>query len=540
MATMSTEATVMPPKDEEELNLEKLVFGDQSGFEANLRKIENLYDYSDGEEDDFVLDASDEEDSLEGENQDDMFFIDDGADATVAFEKDNNDAMDVDGDDSDEEPAAWDDSDDERIAVSVLSTRSKKLRQTQEEQTLSGAAYQARLRAQYEKIYPRPDWADNWKSDDDDDDDDDEYLSEAEEDAAVGLNTATLNNILNATSSFLQTSTKLLPAHKIEISRLKDANIARRSRGAIQSINFHPSHPLLITGGFDRTLRIYQIDGKSNQFVSSIHFRDSPIQTCQFSTLKGSNIVYMAGRRRYMNRWDLASGEVEKISRMYGQEKFQKSYEYFKISPLGTHIALLGSSGWVNLVSGQTGQFTKGFKVNGFVADFVFTRDEKSLIISNEAGDFWEFDLESSSNKPSRRWTDASAVNVTRITLGGPSDRWLAVGTKSGVVNIFDRSTFEGVLPGKNPVPFKEVTNLITATSHLAFSPDGQILCISSKQKKDALKLVHLPSGTVFSNWPTSGTPLGRVTVTEFSPNGQMLAIGNDSGKVTLWRINHY
>ncbi|KAF8003720.1 hypothetical protein HF325_001168 [Metschnikowia pulcherrima] len=474
MAIMSTEATVVPPKDEEELSLEKLVFGDQSGFEANLRKIENLYDYSDGEEDDFVLDASDEEDSLEGENQDDMFFIDDGADATVAFEKDNNDAMDVDGDDLDEEPAAWDDSDDERIAVSVLSTRLKKLRQTQEEQTLSGAAYQARL------------------------------------------------------------------PHKIEILRLKDANIARRSRGAIQSINFHPLHPLLITGGFDRTLRIYQIDGKSNQFVSLIHFRDLPIQTCQFLTLKGSNIVYMAGRRRYMNRWDLASGEVEKILRMYGQEKFQKSYEYFKISPLGTHIALLGSSGWVNLVSGQTGQFTKGFKVNGFVADFVFTRDEKSLIISNEAGDFWEFDLESSSNKPSRRWTDASAVNVTRITLGGPSDRWLAVGTKSGVVNIFDRSTFEGVLPGKNPVPFKEVTNLITATSHLAFSPDGQILCISSKQKKDALKLVHLPLGTVFSNWPTSGTPLGRVTVTEFSPNGQMLAIGNDSGKVTLWRINHY
>ncbi|GEQ72678.1 hypothetical protein JCM33374_g6365 [Metschnikowia sp. JCM 33374] len=535
---MSTEAIAVPPKDEEELNLEKLVFGDQSGFEANLRKIENLYEYSDDENDAFSDRFSENEDSGSEENEDDMFFIDEGADPSVGFEQQDEYSMDIDGAEQSNEEAAWVDSDDEKIAVSVISTRLKKLRETQEEQSLSGSDYQLRLRAQYEKIYPRPTWADNW--DREEEEEDDEYLSEAEEDAQVGLNLATLTDILNTTNNFLSTSTKLLPAHKIEISRLKDANISRRSRGAIQSMNFHPSHPLLISGGFDRTLRIYHIDGKTNQFVSSIHFRDSPIQTCQFSTFKGSNIVYMAGRRRYMNRWDLSTGEVEKISRMYGQEKFQKSYEYFQISPFGTYIALLGSSGWVNLVSGQTGQFARGFKINGFVADFVFTRDENTLIVSNESGEFWEFNVNSSSTKPSRRWTDTSAVNVTKINLGGPSDRWLAVGTKSGVVNIFDRTTFEGLQPGKNPKPFKEVTNLVTLISHLTFSPDGQILCISSKQKKDALKLVHLPSGTVFSNWPTSGTPLGRVTVAEFSPNGQMLAIGNDSGKITLWRLNHY
>ncbi|OBA21223.1 WD40 repeat-like protein [Metschnikowia bicuspidata var. bicuspidata NRRL YB-4993] len=532
---MSTEDIVVPPKDEEELNLEKLVFGDQSGFEANLRKIENLYDYSDGD-DDFLDKISEDEGSLIDENEDDMFFIDEGANSAVTFETDN-DSMDVENDQHIEEEFAWMDSDDEKIAVSVTSTRLKKLRETQEEQSLSGLAYQARLRAQYEKIYPRPTWADNWGNEREDND---EYLLEAEEDAQVGLNIATLTAILKSTDNFLQASTKLLPAHKIEILRLKDANIVRRSRGAIQSMDFHPLHPLLITGGFDRTLRIYHIDGKTNQFVSLIHLRDLPIQTCQFLTLENSSLVYMAGRRRYMNRWDLTTGEVEKILRMYGQEKFQKSYEYFKISPFGTYIALLGSSGWVNLVSGKTGQFVRGFKINGFVSDFVFTRDEKTLIVSNESGEFWEFSMDTSSNKPSCRWTDSSAVNVTKIKLGGPSDRWLAVGTKSGVVNIFDRSTFEGLQHGMNPKPFKEVTNLVTSISHLAFSPDGQVMCVSSKQKKDALKLVHLPLGTVFSNWPTSGTPLGRVTVAEFSPNSQMLAIGNDTGKVTLWRLNHY
>ena len=68
-------------------------------------------------------------------NQNDNFFINDGVYASVVFEKDYNDALDVDGDFLDEEPEAWDDFDDEKLAVSVMSTRLKKLRQTQGEQT---------------------------------------------------------------------------------------------------------------------------------------------------------------------------------------------------------------------------------------------------------------------------------------------------------------------------------------------------------------------------------------------------------------------
>ena len=44
------EEVIIPPKDEEEILLEKLVFGDAAGFENNLKKLDNLYDYSDEEE----------------------------------------------------------------------------------------------------------------------------------------------------------------------------------------------------------------------------------------------------------------------------------------------------------------------------------------------------------------------------------------------------------------------------------------------------------------------------------------------------------
>ncbi len=68
----------------------------------------------------------------------------------------------------------------------------------------------------------------------------------------------------------------------------------------------------------------------------------------------------------------------------------------------------------------------------------------------------------------------------------------------------------------------------------------AQILAMASRMKKDALRLVHLPSCTVFSNWPTSRSPLGYVHSLAFSPGGGYLAIGNAKGRTLLYRLHHY
>lgn len=56
--------------------------------------------------------------------------------------------------------AAWVDSDDERIVVSLASNpRLRKLRTTESEDLVNGKEYSKRLRRQYERLYPVPDWA---------------------------------------------------------------------------------------------------------------------------------------------------------------------------------------------------------------------------------------------------------------------------------------------------------------------------------------------------------------------------------------------
>ena len=62
------------------------------------------------------------------------------------------------GEDQDSDNA-WEDSDDEKVNISLLtSDKLKKLRKTPQDSVISGKSYIIRLRSQFEKIYPRPQW----------------------------------------------------------------------------------------------------------------------------------------------------------------------------------------------------------------------------------------------------------------------------------------------------------------------------------------------------------------------------------------------
>lgn len=529
---------IPPPKDEEELELEKLVFGDLEGFEANLKNIDNLYEESDEYESNSELDDESDEDDLEKVQDDQLFFVDEGENDGDQMDVDNEDDDDEEDEDdvtSSEESDAWKDSEDEEISISLLqSDKMKKLRKKETDSTISGKAYISRLRSQFEKIYPRPQWADATFEKDDDEDNEgsgDEEIQSDDEKTEQG-DVKALAKILQKTHNFQNNkNSKLLPPTKLDITRLKDANQKHPSKAAIQSLSFHPTHPLLLTGGYDRTIRIYHVDGKINNVVTTIHLRDTPIQTAKFNQNNQINKVFAGGRRRYMYSWDLQTGAVEKISRLYGHEDTQRSFENFKVSPKGSFIGLVGNSGWVNIISSATSLYIQGFKIEGTIVDFDWSANEDFIVAINSTGDIWEFSLKT--KKVVKKWRDETGVGITKVRLGGKNDRWCAVGSDSGIVTVYDRLN-----PTKKPIG--TLDQLVTSISTLEFSSDGQMLCIASRAKKDALRLVHLPSCKVFQNWPTSGTPLGKVTAACFSPNNEMLSVGNEAGKVRLWRLNHY
>lgn len=560
----------VPAPGEEELYLEKLVFGDSDGFANNLRNIDNLYndndeDYedqnanlfndSDSEPDEFLdsyankqeygfdeidnekSDSDEEGDDVNKLDDDQLFFNDSEADSDAM---DVDDEVDNESETDDSSDDLWNDSDDERLLIDVNSfDRLRKLRESEDERFIPGLEYVDRLKKQYKSTFKVPEWTTHEYIDDKEDEDADEANEETRKqlfDKVGSANRTVITSSSNPLMDFLSQNqtynitnekSKLLNPEHLNIDRLIDANISKPSRSSIQSLSFHPTQPLLLTGGFDRTLRIYHIDGKNNNLITSLHLRQSPIQSCSFlkDPESGLTTILSGGRRKYMFKWSIDMGIIEKITRMYGNENKQRSFEHFKTSKDGKFIALAGNSGWVNILSVATSQWTQGFKIEGTLVDFEFINNER-LIIINQAGEIWEFSL--TNYNVINRWTDVTGIGITRIRAS-PNGRFLAIGSNTGFVNIYDRL--------KDNRLMKSVSNLTTTISSLEFSHDSQVLCIASRDARDALRLVHLPSCNVFKNWPTSVTPLGKVTAVAFAPSGGFLATGNEQGRVRLWRL---
>lgn len=571
--------------DEEELYLEKLVFGDADGFANNLKNIDNLYEdedeneynnhqnninanpfnYSDSESDEFLDNFSnkqeygfdeidnksdnenndDDDSQMRNLNDDELFFNDSDADSNlmdIDMNNESNTKSHGSNSDSDSDDDAWEDSDDERLIIDVTTIdRLKKLRENEDERFIAGLEYINRLKKQYKNTFQVPDWATHEYEDDKIDADDEEGGEESNNGntgifdsvgpAQSNIITASSNPLSdflsqNQTYNITNEKSKLLNPEHLNIDRLVDANISKLSKSSIQSMSFHPTQPLLLTGGFDRTLRIYHIDGKHNNLITSLHLKQSPVQTCVFIKDKSSGLttIMSGGRRKYMFKWNIDLGTIEKITRMYGNEIRQRSFEHFKTSKDGKFIALAGNGGWVNILSISTSQWIHGFKIEGTLMDFEFTNDK--LIVINQAGEIWEFNM--SNYSIVKRWTDVTGIGITIIRVS-PNGRYLAIGSNTGFVNVYDRI--------KENTLIKSIDNLTTTISSLEFSHDSQVLCIASRAKRDALRLVHLPSCNVFKNWPTSVTPLGKVTSVAFSPSGGFLATGNEQGRIRLWKL---
>lgn len=293
-----------------------------------------------------------------------------------------------------------------------------------------------------------------------------------------------------------------------------------------------------------------------------MHIRGTPLSTTAFHPHDGR--IFLSARRRYFHVWNLNTGRVEKISRIYGQQHEQRSMERFKISPNGQYMALLGSArkggGVVNILSASSLQWICQVRIEsrGGVADFCWWRDSNGFCIAGKNGEITEWSIRE--QRVIARWQDEGAVGTTTLALGGQhefsksvigTDRWVVIGSSSGIVNIYDRRLWLASPPPSSeqpiplqPTPTKVFDQLTSPTSNLTFSPDGQLLAMASRWAPDALRLIHLPSCTVFKNWPTSSTPLGRITSVAIAGGDivggdvhSVLAVANEQGKIRMWEI---
>lgn len=240
----------------------------------------------------------------------------------------------------------------------------------------------------------------------------------------------------------------------------------------------------------------------------------------------------MSGRRPFFYVYDAVAGKLELVPRIIGRE--EKSLETFFASPDGKTVAFCGNDGYVILFDAARKQWIADLKMNGSVRAISFSKDGEQVLGSGSDGDVYRWDLRT------RRCIERfSNQDGTISSFVAASSRHLAVGAESGVVNLYSEyETSSKAVSHRQPI--KSIMNLRTSADMLRFNTDGQLLAMSSKREKNSLKLLHVPTATVYSNWPTSKTPLNYVWSTDFSPESKFLAVGNDQGKCLLYRLMYY
>eukprot|EP00878_Enallax_costatus_P004426 GHUV01004666.1.p1 GENE.GHUV01004666.1~~GHUV01004666.1.p1 ORF type:complete len:513 (+),score=175.81 GHUV01004666.1:273-1811(+) len=317
----------------------------------------------------------------------------------------------------------WEDPADADITVQVASApRLRKLRQSKGQTDMTGAEYEAALRRQHCVLHSRTSWALSNR----------QQQQKGKGTGAVGdineqeePDEATAERLLRSGGNMLLSSAGgaasaggLLAPGSIELSRLRDANGASPSDAVVQSVQFHPNGQLMLTAGFDKRLRLFQVDGLRNPLVQSLFLQDCPIHSAAFAA--GGNAVVAAGRRPFYYIADLHNSKLERVTAppsLYhqssrppagsgaskssrngskgnkqragaGSAAGMKSCESFAASP-DPHkplLAFLGDGGHIGLVSLGSRSAVGSLKMNGSARAAVFTSDGSCLIT---AGGVW-------------------------------------------------------------------------------------------------------------------------------------------------------
>ncbi|KAJ1692466.1 hypothetical protein LUZ63_009164 [Rhynchospora breviuscula] len=408
---------------------------------------------------------------------------------------------------------AWVDEEEERTQVDIAKVnRLRKLRRDAEEQLISGSEYVERLRAQHVKLNPGTDWA---------------RAGSDQESGLTGVDDDGREELLTSNADLvLKDSVKLLPG-LLEFSRLNNANREEKSNSVINSVQFHRNGQLLLTAGLDRRMRLFQVDGKRNPKASSIFLEDCPIYKASF--LPDGSEVILAGRRKFFYSFDLVKSSVNRVRPLTGRD--EKSLESFEVSPDSKTIAFVGNEGYILLVSAKTKQLIGTLKMNGSVRSLAFAENGTQLLSSGGDGQVYHWDI--GTRKCIHVGTDEGSLVATSFCVS-PDSSMFCTGSSSGIVNVYKRDEFLG---GKRR-PLKIVKNLTTEVNEMRFNHDAQILAICSRMKSKAVRLVHVPSCSVFSNWPNGNLGLARCL--DFSPNSGFLTVGNAEGQVLLFKLHHY
>lgn len=412
---------------------------------------------------------------------------------------------------------AWVDEDDEIEEEVDVTHRFRRALATGGESSLSKAGLQQRMKDRFEKAMGgAPAWA---------------QIESKQTRTRAAEDSDSDEDLTTKTGTFTQNSDNL-PKGILKMKKCADVNFSRKSSDSLTSVQFHPSAQVAMTTGMDQSLSLFQVDGDSNPLIQNLFLDQFPVCRARF-TSDGLSVMATSFRNKLFYLYHMTEGKVTPVSGVRGLNEAR--VKEFSVCPVGGTVLLWGSRGYLHLLTLKTNEVVRSLKLNGEVSAVSFSSDGTTVFSSSDDGEVYVWDLRSS--RCLNRFTDDGCVKSTAMAMS-PNGRYLATGSQSGVVNIYP---VESCLSSSQPRPLKSVMNLLTSCTSLSFSPTSEILALGSRVADEALKLLHVPSLSVFSNFPVAKRKIVyRVQDVAFSPHSGFFCLGNNKGHAPLYRLLHY
>lgn len=371
--------------------------------------------------------------------------------------------------------------------------------------------YKDYLESKFSSIHKTPKWAIDKKPSAVDSDDEDELFQ---------------------TAGDYVTGAKSLPKNQLAVKSCMHLNFDKKAHGVINCVQFHRTSALALVSTSNGAVDLFQVDGDNNAKIHSLKFEDFDIDRVRFAVNEDHLIVGSKVKSGYFYSYDMTSGKTLTHSFAKGKEKLR--LERFSLSPDGQYIACNGPRGTVHVLDAETKELLFNLQMSDDVVTTAFSSDSEHLFAHGNGGRVFVWSL--STRKCVNKFVDDGCITGTAVAVS-PDGRLVATGSDVGVVNVYNAGD---VLKTGHPKPVKALMNLTTEVTSLKFNATSELLAMSSSYKDNAIRCVHVPSLSVFSNFPHAGQMFSRVTELDVSPGSGYLAFGNNKGVANLQRLCYF
>jgi WD40 repeat protein len=304
--------------------------------------------------------------------------------------------------------------------------------------------------------------------------------------------------------------------HKLHIWDVAAGAVRKTIEGhtdATNGVQYSPDEKLLLSYGRDRSVRIWSADEGQ-----PLHLLRHPQEVYDAAFLKSGEQVATACGDGLVRIFHVDSGEL--VTTLPGNSPGRVPATAIAVSSDGTLLAT--ADGRVRIWKTASWESAGTLDARGFVAGLTFSKDAKSLLISNGDAAVNVWDVPSQSQRltfPLPEEIQAGAGQVRSLAIS-PDGNQIATADGESHLNLRDRRT------GKILRSFdaKDAVNAV------AFSPNGQTLASTGQ----GLCLWDVSKGDLISR--LADQRAGAKTIS-WSPDGKLLATGGADASVRLWDI---